>query len=314
MIPSVNAYMKTKTMETQEKAWQMMRLMETDFGDKMIVSLLKIELLSEAQTFDTTEFYNVLLRMIRTVVLNDTNFKTIMHYIHKLKDHSNTTACKALEDLIDVRLFREENQSWIEKAVITRIWIGTNNNLADNTLEQLQELFDTVDQNSKIRLSAPATHAAQTLLWKKVGAAISQEQYHVAEAWCRMCLHAIFERAGVQNKAKVARKIIQCALATHDYEGAREVHNKMPESGKDEPVTRYLMYKAGLRGGDEDFAAECLDHVCRSSAKDATLLYACVMEAQSAGNKRQAIRALEKVLEKYEHNALAEINLPALLR
>ncbi|KAI5375420.1 hypothetical protein J4E82_005842 [Alternaria postmessia] len=199
----VNAYMKTKTMETQEKAWQMMRLMETDFGDKMMVSLLKIELLSEAQTFDTTEFYNVLLRMIRTVVLNDTNFKTIMHYIHKLKDHSNTTACKALEDLIDVRLFREENQSWIEKAVITRIWIGTNNNLADNTLEQLQELFDTVDQNSKIRLSAPATHAAQTLLWKK---------------------------------------------------------------------------------------------------------------AQSAGNKRQAIRALEKVLEKYEHNALAEINLPALLR
>ena len=183
MIPSVNAYMKTKTMETQEKAWQMMRLMETDFGDKMMVSLLKIELLSEAQTFDTTEFYNVLLRMIRTVVLNDTNFKTIMHYIHKLKDHSNTTACKALEDLIDVRLFREENQSWIEKAVITRIWIGTNNNLADNTLEQLQELFDTVDQNSKIRLSAPATHAAQTLLWKKVGAAISQEQYHVAEAW-----------------------------------------------------------------------------------------------------------------------------------
>ena len=314
MIPSVNAYMKTKTMETQEKAWQMMRLMETDFGDKMMVSLLKIELLSEAQTFDTTEFYNVLLRMIRTVVLNDTNFKTIMHYIHKLKDHSNTTACKALEDLIDVRLFREENQSWIEKAIITRIWIGTNNNLADNTLEQLQELFDTVDQNSKIRLSAPATHAAQTLLWKKVGAAISQEQYHVAEAWCRMCLHAIFERAGVQNKSKVARKIIQCALATHDYEGAREVHQKMPESGKDEPVTRYLMYKAGLRGGDEDFAAECLDHVCRSSAKDATLLYACVMEAQSAGNKRQAIRALEKVLEKYEHNALAEINLPALLR
>ncbi|CAN9168411.1 unnamed protein product [Alternaria alternata] len=199
----VNAYMKTKTMETQEKAWQMMRLMETDFGDKMMVSLLKIELLSEAQTFDTTEFYNVLLRMIRTVVLNDTNFKTIMHYIHKLKDHSNTTACKALEDLIDVRLFREENQSWIEKAIITRIWLGTNNNPADNTLEQLQELFDTVDQNSKIRLSAPATHAAQTLLWKK---------------------------------------------------------------------------------------------------------------AQSAGNKRQAISALEKVLEKYEHNALAEINLPALSR
>ena len=96
-----------------------------DFGDKMIVSLLKIELLSEAETMDTSEFYNgellepvrhhaliplVLLRMIRTIVLNDTNFKTyapyplpvtpsnsvrlthssIMHYIHKLKEHRYT--------------------------------------------------------------------------------------------------------------------------------------------------------------------------------------------------------------------------------
>jgi hypothetical protein len=57
----------------------------------MVVSLVKIELLSEADTMDTSEFYNgkprqpswyrrlillVLLRMIRTIVLNDTNFKT----------------------------------------------------------------------------------------------------------------------------------------------------------------------------------------------------------------------------------------------
>jgi hypothetical protein len=104
----------------------------------------------------------------------------------------------------------------------------------------------------------------------------------------------------------------------------------MPNSGRDEPVTRYLMYKAGLRSGDPDFgkmidlrdrvrkltvvAAECLEYVCRSSAKDATLLYACVMEAQSAGNKRQAINALERVLEKYNHSAPTGIHLPALLR
>jgi len=61
-------------------------------------------------------------------------------------------------------------------------------------------------------------------------------------------------------------------------------------------------------------AAECLDHVCRSSAKDATLLYACVMEAQSSGDKRQAISALECVLQKYDYSAPAGIHLPALLR
>ena len=111
----------------------MMRLMETvrstccltlamilnerqDFGDKMAFLLLKLELLAEAEKMDSAEFYNgktfgcfrvqslttsVLLRMIRTIVLNETNFKTympschqmnsdqanlpsIMHHIHKL--------------------------------------------------------------------------------------------------------------------------------------------------------------------------------------------------------------------------------------
>lgn len=103
----------------------------------------------------------------------------------------------------------------------------------------------------------------------------------------------------------------------------------MTESGRDEPVTRYLMYKVGLQSGDDDLgkvrmsvvltwltalAAECLDHICRSSAKDATLLYACVMEAQSSGSKRQAISALGKVLDRYEHSAPAGVHLPALLR
>jgi hypothetical protein len=159
----------------------------------MVVSLLKIELLSAAETFDSSEFYqgelgspvpvqhltrSVLLRMIRTIVLNDTNFKTIIHHVHRLKEHkyaktlrhryyahrnSNVKAGKILDNLIDIRLFREENRAWVEKAVVTRIWIATTNMSADDILEQLQELLDLVSQNSKNPLSAPATHAAQTV-------------------------------------------------------------------------------------------------------------------------------------------------------
>jgi hypothetical protein len=54
--------------------------------------------------------------------------------------------------------------------------------------------------------------------------------------------------------------------------------------------------------------------VCRSSSKDATLLFACVMEAQSTGDNMQAIAALERVLDKYDHSAPAGVHLPALLR
>jgi hypothetical protein len=90
------------------------------------------------------------------------------------------------------------------------------------------------------------------------------------------------------------------------------------------------MYKAGLGSGDMDLgehpaprgcsrtltttAAECLDYICGSSTKDATLLYACVMEAQGTGDRKQAISALERVLDKYDYSAPAGIHLPALLR
>lgn len=251
--------------------------------------------------------------------------------------------------MLKSRLIREENASWIEKAVITRIWISTSDVHAENALEQLQGIFDTVLQESGPSLSAPATHAAQTLLWKKVEQASAQEQHNVAEAWCRLCLHSLFVKAGAQNKVKITRyaaerplqskltsrlmtrrKIIQSALLRQDYAAARNVYCSIPEAGRDEPVTRYLMYKVGLRGGDTDFgkpvglqqlatsspflAADCLDVVCRNSLKDATLLYACVLEAQSIGDKRQAIIALEKVLEKHEVTASVGLHLPALLR
>jgi hypothetical protein len=83
--------------------------------------------------------------------------------ISSLNHDSNTTAGKALDDLIEIRLFREENQAWIEKAVITRIWIGTTLGYAENTLAQLQDLLDTVSRSSQAYLSAPATHAAQVV-------------------------------------------------------------------------------------------------------------------------------------------------------
>jgi hypothetical protein len=104
----------------------------------------------------------------------------------------------------------------------------------------------------------------------------------------------------------------------------------MSDSGKDEPATRYLMYKVGLQSGNVDLsesfvygvsdfrliitAAECLEYISRSSAKDATLLYACVIEAQSVGDKKEVINTLGRVLDKYDYSAPIGVHLPALLR
>lgn len=78
----------------------MVELMEADYGDKLVVSLLRLELLSAGEHIDEAEYYRgqfsailrlkliktVLSRMIRTIVLNETNFKTLLHHVHMLKD------------------------------------------------------------------------------------------------------------------------------------------------------------------------------------------------------------------------------------
>jgi hypothetical protein len=64
---------------------------------------------------------------------------------------------------MELRLFQAENQDWIERAVITRIWIATTSSCLDNCLESLSELFRNVQQSTKDTLSALATHAAQTV-------------------------------------------------------------------------------------------------------------------------------------------------------
>jgi hypothetical protein len=64
---------------------------------------------------------------------------------------------------MSTRLFREEKEAWIEKAVITRLWITSSSSIAEGTLNQLREFLDEVLQNAKTPLSAQATHAAQTV-------------------------------------------------------------------------------------------------------------------------------------------------------
>lgn len=49
--------MDLKTTEATDEAWQLIKLMEADYGDKMVVSLLKVELLSTAEHVNEIEYY-----------------------------------------------------------------------------------------------------------------------------------------------------------------------------------------------------------------------------------------------------------------
>lgn len=135
----------------------------------------------------------------------------------------------------------------------------------------------------------------------------------MTEKWCRLALHQIFERSGELNKARIVRKLLLCAYAKQDFGNAREIYGTMSEVARNEPMTRFLMYKIAIRCKESEVAAECLDAI-GSTCKDPTLLYACVLDAQRMGDRPQTLAALQLVLDKFSYGAPNSIHLPSLLR
>jgi hypothetical protein len=110
------------------------------------------------------------------------------------------------------------------------------------------------------------------------------------------------------------RKWILCAINRGDEDLARKVYLSLPEAQRNTSETRHLMHKVAMRSGDIAFAAECLDLVAKQSGKDATRLYACVLDALQIADEQHALLALKKVLDTYDYKSPKGLHLPALLR
>ncbi|KAI9820657.1 MAG: hypothetical protein M1827_005026 [Pycnora praestabilis] len=310
----VKALLGLQDEEARTKAWDLVNMMENDFGDKLVMLLLKLELLCQGSTFEAQSFYEVLKRIIRTVFLTESNLKTIVHQIHVLKARAPELACHAVDELLLIRGLSPEQHEWVEKLFITRLWITVGLPDQGGVLDTSRRLFDKLLSNLAKPLTAAATHAAQSLLWKRVESTYNQGQYELSGSWCRLLLHSMFGKSGDLNTARISRKLILCALCKQDFTAALDVFNQMSEVGKTAPLTNYLMYKVAVRIGDTSLAADCLETICNKTSKDATLLYACVLEAQQTGDRALAATAMQHVLERYGHGAPDGVHLPALLR
>jgi hypothetical protein len=84
-----------------------------------------------------------------------------MHHLHKLRKLSAQFACRALDELLSLRLFAEEKEEWIERASIMRIWISTSCAESKDKVELLKDVLDTISSNTIKPFSSAATHAAQ---------------------------------------------------------------------------------------------------------------------------------------------------------
>ena len=308
------ALMKIPGDEARSKAWNIANDLDSGPDDKLAVLILKLDLFESEAGFDAQEYCNILLRIIRIIHVTETTFKTVLHYIHKLKPQSSALTHTTLDEFLLKRLIGIEKPEWLEKVLVTIIWNITTSTSTTAETALLKQTLDSLSAQSSHLIGPSATHAAQILLWKRIEASYNQDAYADAIIWCHLALHQSFGKSGELNLGKIQRKLLLCALATSDFLEARTVYSEMSASAQTAQETQYLMYKVGLRSGDADLAKECLESIYQQSAKDATLLYACVLEAQQTGQRPQAVSAMQLVLEKHNYGSPPGVHLPALLR
>ena len=166
MHSMARALINQQDQGSRAKAWNIIRELEIECGDKLAVLLLKLEGVAFDGDASVQDYCDVLQRIVRTVHLTDTNVKTIIHHAHELRSRSPPMAHTVLNTLLMERLLGAEEQKWVEKVLVTIIWNYTTSADFSNTLDPLTELFDTLSASSISVLSPSATHAAQIVRTK----------------------------------------------------------------------------------------------------------------------------------------------------
>ena len=312
----VKVLMRLEGEEHRARAWNIVRDLEINHGGRLAVSLLKLDLFAQEPEPSAQDYQLVLDNIILSVHLTEANVKTILHHIHQLRRWSPLLAQKSLATLIPQRLLEATEPAWIEKAIVTSIWNVTTTSAISDPIQTLHDLFDEVAGAGNLAngLGQQATHAAQILLWKRIESSFQQEQNELSEKWCHLSLHPIFRQSGSSNTGKLQRKLMLCALNRAESQKARETYLGMSSAIQSESTSQYLLYKSALRTQDLDTATECLQKICKNSTSDATILYACVLEAQRIGDLAQSSLTLQKLLQKLDYDVPAGVNLPAILR
>jgi hypothetical protein len=98
--------------------------------------------------------------MIRTAVLNESNFRLVMFHVRRLNDKSPSLASQVLEEFLSLRLLDQEKDEWREKAIITQLWIMVSQRENVDALQALDKLLSSLVSNITHPLRPAAAHAA----------------------------------------------------------------------------------------------------------------------------------------------------------
>ena len=149
------------TSDSRTKAWNVVRELEIDCGDRLVILLLKLDMLGDDIPHSAQDYCGILHKIVRTLHLTDTNVKTVLHHVHKLRSWSPLMAHRVLCTLLQERLLGTEETKWIEKALVTIVWNCTSSADFLDVLTSLSEVLEILANGPGQCISPHATHATQ---------------------------------------------------------------------------------------------------------------------------------------------------------
>ena len=159
----VKNLIKIGSEEYRNQARNVLDEMDSEYGNSLVVLLLRLEYFLGDPDSSVQDYSDTLQRIVCTVHLTDSNIKTVLYHVHRLRQRSSHQAHQIVEYFVLHRLVDSKEPSWMEKGLITMIWNCTTSIDFSDGLTRLAKVFDNISANLGKILSSSATHAAQVV-------------------------------------------------------------------------------------------------------------------------------------------------------
>jgi hypothetical protein len=104
-----------------------------------------------------------------------------------------------------------------------------------------------------------------------------------------------------------------CCIENGDIETAKAVYVTIPEASRDEPITKYILFKLSIRADDLEMATDCLRGITISADK-MKVLHACILHARHEKAPQFIVQAMKRLADAINHDPSNQVHAPALFR
>lgn len=160
----IQAYLDIGDFEHIALAENHIAYIENELGDKLVVLLLRTEVLlrAPAEVFDCKAYVDILQRIIRTIDISESSFKLVIHHVRKLDEKSRLDAISVLDDFLTNCVMKSQREPWIDKAILLRTHMAVRDGSLDR-IKPLEAILDLILPNTGKPLSVNAAVGVQTV-------------------------------------------------------------------------------------------------------------------------------------------------------